>query len=97
MAPLELRIHRRHRAVLYASDPAFLYAVLADERGWRPLPLEPMTMLVFRHESLMDLMRAVHGAHPFGAACSRPNPSSCGFVSRESFTFIAQGKWGKAP
>lgn len=65
--PLELRIHRRHRAVLYASDPAFLDAVLADERGWRPLPLEPMTMLVFRHESLMEF-------------------------SRESFTFIAQGK-----
>ncbi|RMG31335.1 MAG: hypothetical protein D6721_01505 [Gammaproteobacteria bacterium] len=39
--PLELRIHRRHRAVLYTSDPAFLDAVLADERGWRPLPLEP--------------------------------------------------------
>ena len=73
--PLELRIHRRHRAALYASDPAFLDAVLADERaclprrsrrrqGWRPLPLEPMTMLVFRHESLMEF-------------------------SRESFTFIA--------
>jgi len=44
--------------------------VLADERGWRPLPLEPMTMLVFRHESLMEF-------------------------SRESFTFIAQGKRGK--
>src|SRR5690606_10872661 len=70
--PLELRIHRRHRAVLYASDPGFLDAVLADERGWRPLLLEPMTMLVFRHESLMEF-------------------------SRESFTFIAQGKRGKAP
>jgi len=46
--------------------------VLADERGWRPLPLEPMTMLVFRHESLMEF-------------------------SRESFTFIAQRKRGKAP
>ncbi len=43
-----------------------------NERGWRPLPLEPMTMLVFRHESLMEF-------------------------SRESFTFIAQGKRGKAP
>ena len=70
--PLELRIHRRHRAVLYASAPAFLDAVLADERGWRPLPLETMTMLVFRHESLMEF-------------------------SRESFTFIAQRKRGKAP
>jgi len=47
-------------------------AVLAEERGWRPLPLEPMTMLVFRHESLMEF-------------------------SRETFTFIAQGKRGKAP
>jgi len=55
--PLELRIHRRHRAVLHASDQAFLDAVLADERGWRPLPLEPMTMLVFRHESLMEFSR----------------------------------------
>ena len=55
--PLELRIRRRHRAVLYASDPAFLDAVLAEERGCRPLPLEPMTMLVFRHESLMEFSR----------------------------------------
>lgn len=55
--PLELRIHRRHRAVLYASDPAFLDAVLADERGWRLLLLEPMTMPVFRHESLMEFSR----------------------------------------
>ncbi len=70
--PLELRWHPRRKAVLYASDPAYLDAVLADERGWRPLPLEPMTMLVFRHESLMEF-------------------------SRESFTFIAQGKRGKAP
>jgi len=38
--PLELRIHRRYRAALYASDPAFLDAVLADERGWRELSLE---------------------------------------------------------
>lgn len=55
--PLELRIHRRHWAALYASDPTFFDAVLADERGWRPLPLEPKTMLVFRHESLMGFSR----------------------------------------
>ena len=48
---------RRHGAVLYASDPAFLDAVLADDCGWRPLPLEPMTMLVFRHEALMEFSR----------------------------------------
>ncbi|QSR86102.1 hypothetical protein EM20IM_06200 [Candidatus Methylacidiphilum infernorum] len=28
--------------------------VLADEHGWRSHPLEPMTRLVFRHESLME-------------------------------------------
>ncbi len=55
--PLELRAHRRYRVVLYASDPAFLDAVLADERGWRELPVPPMSMVVFRHEDLMEFSR----------------------------------------
>ena len=45
--PLELRINRRHRAVLYASDPAFLDAILADEHGWRELPVPAMSFIVF--------------------------------------------------
>ena len=34
--PLELRFHKRHRAVIYASDPAYLDAVLDEElkRGY---------------------------------------------------------------
>ena len=52
--PLELRIHRRYRVVIYASDPAFLDAVLADERGWRELSVPAMSMIVFRHEDLME-------------------------------------------
>jgi len=55
--PLELRINRRHRAVLYASDPAFLDAVLAEERGWRELPVPAMSLIVFRHEVLMEFSR----------------------------------------
>ena len=52
--PHELRIHRRHRAVLYASDPAYLDAVLDEERGWRELPVPPQSLMVFRHPDLMD-------------------------------------------
>ena len=55
--PLELRIHRKHRAVLYASDPAFLDAVLAEERGWRKLSVPSMSMIVFRHEVLTEFSR----------------------------------------
>ena len=52
--PLELRIHHRHRAVLYASDPAYLDAVLEDERGWCELSIAPMSLMVFRHRMLAD-------------------------------------------
>ena len=55
--PLELRINRRHRAVLYASDSAFLDAVLAEERGWRELSVSAMSLIVFRHEVLMEFSR----------------------------------------
>ena len=52
--PLELRFHKRHRAILYASEPAYLDAVLDDERGWCELRIPPMSMLVFRHRMLTD-------------------------------------------
>ena len=54
--PHGLRIHRRHRAVLYASDPAYLDAVLDEERGWRELPVPAMSLMVFRHRDLMGLL-----------------------------------------
>lgn len=50
--PLELRWHPRRKAVLYASDPAYLDAVLAEEKGWRELPVPPMSLVVFRRENL---------------------------------------------
>ncbi len=52
--PLELRFHARHRAVLYASDTAYLDAVLDEERGWCELSIPPMNLLVFRHRMLAD-------------------------------------------
>ena len=52
--PLELRFHARHRAVLYASDAAYLDAVLDEERGWCQLSIPPMSLLVFRHRDLTD-------------------------------------------
>jgi len=55
--PLELRVHRRYRVAIYASDPAFLDAVLTDERGWRELSVPSMSMIVFRHEELMEFSR----------------------------------------
>ena len=50
--PLELRWQPRRKAVLYASDPAYLDAVLAEEQGWRELPVPPMSQVVFRREDL---------------------------------------------
>ena len=52
--PLELPSHTRHRAVLYASDAAYLDAVLDEERGWCELSISPMSLLVFRHRMLTD-------------------------------------------
>ena len=55
--PLELRTNSRYRVAIYASDPAFLDAVLAEEPGWRELTIPAMSMIVFRHEDLMEFSR----------------------------------------
>ena len=52
--PLELRIHVRHRAVLYASDAAYLDAVLDEERGWCELEVPAMSLTVFHHQELRE-------------------------------------------
>jgi|GEM_PF-5262204 len=73
--PLELRIHRKHRAVLYASDPALLDAVLAEERGWRELSVPPMSMIVFRHEVLTEFSSSSsrkRGGRHNDRACNEP-------------------------
>ena len=50
-------IYIRYRVVIYASDPTFLDAVLAEEPGWRELTIPAMSMIVFRHEDLMEFSR----------------------------------------
>ena len=47
---LQSSIHNR-------NVPAFLDAVLAEERGWRELPVPAMSLIVFRHEVLMEFSR----------------------------------------
>lgn len=58
--PLELRWHPRRKAVLYASDPTYLDAALAEEKGWRELLVPPMILMVFRREDL-----AAYSVEPF--------------------------------
>ena len=50
--PLEAWWNKRMRAVLYASDPLYLDAVLTGDSDWREITVPPMTMMVFRHEDL---------------------------------------------
>ena len=52
--PLEMRFYKRHRAILYASYPAYLDAVLDEESGWRELAIPPMSLMVFRHRDHAD-------------------------------------------
>jgi glutamine phosphoribosylpyrophosphate amidotransferase len=63
LRPLELRWHPRRKAVLYASDPADLNAVLSEEKGWREFPVQPMRLVVFRREDL-----AAFSVEPFNFA-----------------------------
>lgn len=62
--PLSLRYSRKHRAVLYASEPEYIEAALDDLRGWRELEIPPLTMLTFRHEILKEWQ-----SHPFKFVC----------------------------
>ena len=52
--PLALRLHRRHRAILYASEAACLDAALVTERGWQELAVPARSLIRFRHRMLMD-------------------------------------------
>jgi glucosamine 6-phosphate synthetase-like amidotransferase/phosphosugar isomerase protein len=62
--PLSLRYSRKHRAMLYASEPEYIEAALDDLCGWRELEIPPLTMLTFRHETLKEWQ-----SHPFRFVC----------------------------
>lgn len=50
--PLEVRLHRRKRLVLYASEARILDKALNDESGWEELPMAPGEALVFNTTAL---------------------------------------------
>lgn len=52
--PLELRYHKAHRAIIYASDAVYLDVALAGDSGWRPIPAAPMSLLTFQCDDLLD-------------------------------------------
>lgn len=44
--PLEVRIHRNRRLLLYASEPRIFDAAIGDEAGWEAIPVAPGEALV---------------------------------------------------
>lgn len=54
--PLDIRIHRRKRVLLYASEPRILDAAIGDEAGWEEMPVAP-------GEALMVNTAAIHAPH----------------------------------
>jgi len=52
--PLELRYHKRYRALMYASEGEFLDMVLSDP-AWVDIPVEPMSLLVIPCNDLLGL------------------------------------------
>lgn len=52
--PLELRYHKRYRALMYASEGEFLDMVLSDP-AWVDIPVEPLSMLIIPCNDLLGL------------------------------------------
>lgn len=50
--PLEIRIHRRKRVVLYASEPRILDAAIGSDAGWEDMPVAPGEALVINTTSI---------------------------------------------
>jgi|LSQX01.1.fsa_nt_gb glucosamine 6-phosphate synthetase-like amidotransferase/phosphosugar isomerase protein len=51
--PLELRYHPEHRAIVYASDPAYLdVALTARDTGWQEIKTRPMSLMTFDCDNL---------------------------------------------
>ena len=57
--PLEIRLHRRKRVVLYASEARILDLALDGEAGWEEIPVAPGEALVF-NTAAMDAPQRYH-------------------------------------
>lgn len=49
---LELRYHPGYRAIVYASDPAYLDVALARDTGWQEIKSKPMTIMTFHCDDI---------------------------------------------
>lgn len=52
--PLEMRYHKKHQALIYASDIAYLDVVLMGDSGWQTIPTVPMSLMTFHCDDLMS-------------------------------------------
>jgi glucosamine 6-phosphate synthetase-like amidotransferase/phosphosugar isomerase protein len=50
--PLDVRLHRRQRIWLYASEPRILDAALGDDARWEAMPMAPGDALVINTASI---------------------------------------------
>ena len=68
--PLAFRYHKKARAILYSSLEEHLDEAIGDQKGWRPLDVGRMTMLVFDTEAL-----AAFESHPVRFRDIRRDPA----------------------
>lgn len=50
--PLYIRVHRKYKVMVYASEIKIIDLVMSRENGWYDLEVPPMTMLTIRHENM---------------------------------------------
>lgn len=64
--PLELRYHPEHRAIVYASEGAYLDVALPSETGWQEIPTRAMSLMTFDCDDLASFV-----SQPFRLASNR--------------------------
>lgn len=64
--PLELRYHPEYRAIVYASDRAYLDVALPPETGWEEIPTRAMSLMAFDCDDLPNF-----ASQPFRLAGGR--------------------------
>lgn len=52
--PLFFRYHDKYKVILYASDNRFIDMVLAGESGWDEIIINPMNLITFKCNNLLD-------------------------------------------
>lgn len=79
--PLELRYHPEHRAVVYASEGAYLDVALPSETGWQEIPTRTMSLMTFDCDDLTHF-----ASQPFRLASNRGRASFQRFTGWQAQT-----------